>query len=306
MSKTKGVILIFAIVLAVIATFLGISKSRSNIDKHKTKPEEDSVNYSGVQEDGDKEDIQKEITIYDIEDGYLTVQYNPNADTHQYNWNKLLVNDSGLYQYEDDYYRTRLGIDVSSYQGTIDWKKVKNAGIEFAILRLGFRGYGDAGKIVLDKSFEENYINARKEGIDIGVYFFSQAINNDEINEEVEFIVENLKGKEITYPVFFDLEKIKNDTARTDNLTLEEITDMTLNFCRIIKEKGYEPGIYGNAKTFTMKMKLELFNDYQKWYADYQEKPLYPYDFSIWQYTEKGRIDGISGNVDIDIEFIKK
>lgn len=89
-------------------------------------------------------------------------------------------------------------------------------------------------------------------------------------------------------------------------LSLEEITEITLEFCKTIKESGYEPSIYGNAKTVTTKMKLELFNDYNKWYADYQEKPLYPYEFNLWQYTETGKVNGITGKVDLNIEFIKK
>jgi len=195
---------------------------------------------------------------------------------------------------------------VSSHQGNINWKKVKEAGIEFAILRLGYRGYGDSGKIMLDTTFEDNYKKAKAEGIQIGVYFFSQAITVDEVKEEADFVMNNIKDKELDYPVVFDLERIKDDDARTDNLTADQITEMMLEFCKIMEQNGHKSCIYGNAKTFTTKLKLELFNDYQKWYADYQEKPLYPYEYSIWQYTETGKINGITGNVDIDIQFIKK
>lgn len=128
----------------------------------------------------------------------------------------------------------------------------------------------------------------------------------EEVNEEAQFILKNIDGKEIKYPIVFDLEKIKYDTARTDNLTRDEITNMMLEFCKIIEKSGYVPCIYGNAKTFTTKTKLELFNNYCKWYADYQKEPLYPYEFDMWQYTEKGKIDGVEGDVDIDIYFSKK
>ena len=247
---------------------------------------------------------EKEIRIYDIEEGYMMVTANNAVAKHNYDWEKL-INENGMYQYKDKEYHSKLGIDVSSHQNTIDWEKVKNAGIEFAFLRLGYRGYGSAGNIVIDSRFEENYRDASKQGIKIGVYFFSQAITIDEVREEAEFVLNKLKNKVIDYPVVFDLEKIKNDTARTDNLTMEEITDMTVEFCNIIEKNGYKPSVYGNAKTFTTKMHLEKLNSVEKWYADYQEKPLYPYEFSIWQYTETGRINGIKGNVDIDIQFIK-
>lgn len=296
----KKIIMVIAIICLATCSYLAYKKSTISTSKEVStnKIEEDLIN-----DFKDSVNNPSEITIYDIEEGYLTVEYNQKADKHEYNWDEYLQVDGKFYQYEDDNYKTKLGIDVSDYQGKIDWEKVKDAGIEFAILRIGFRGYGQTGNIVLDSKFEENYKSAIDNGIKVGVYFFSQAINEDEVKEEAEFVLKNIEGKEITYPVTFDLEKIKNDTARTDNLTLDEITNMTLEFCKIIESNGYTASIYGNSKTFTTKMKLELFNDYNKWYADYQEKPLYPYEFNIWQYTETGSVDGIAGNVDIDICF---
>lgn len=251
------------------------------------------------------EDIEN-ITIYDIEEGFLSVPYNKTAKKNSYNFDKYLKRENGYYKYEDDNYISKLGIDVSSYQGTIDWKKVEDSGIEFAFLRLGYRGYGDKGNILLDTKFEENYKKAKEEGLDIGIYFFSQAISVEEAREEAKFVLKNIQGKEIKYPVMFDLEKIKSDSARTDNLTSDEMTSFFLEFCKTIEESGYKAGIYGNAKTFTTKLKIELFDNYYKWYADYQEKPLYPYDFSVYQYSESGKVNGITGNVDMDICFVKK
>ena len=292
-SREKIIIIILIVILMVgIIAFIIFNTAKNNNILLK-----DNINEVV---------LGKEIEIYDIEEGYLKVPYNYSAEINEYKFNEFLENNNGYYTYEDENYKSKLGIDVSSYQGNIDWKKVKQEGIEFAILRLGYRGYGQSGKIVLDSKFEENYKKAKEQGIEIGVYFFSQAINIEEVKEEAEFVLKNLDKKQITYPVVFDLEKIKNDKARTDNLSVEEITNMTLEFCKVIKENGYESSIYGNAKTFTTKMKLELFNDYNKWYADYQEKPLYPYEFNLWQYTETGKVNGITGKVDLDIEFVKK
>lgn len=295
-------VIIVVVILLLGFWGIGIYKKNNRAKNVASYSNENQVVSQEVQEPS----LPKEITIYDIEDGYLTVPYNGAADEHTYNWEQYLSTSDGLYKYEDEVYISKLGVDVSSYQKNINWKKVKESGIDFAILRIGYRGYGDSGKISLDPYFERNYQNAKKEGIEIGVYFFSQAITIDEIREEAEFVLNHIDGKDITYPVVFDLEKIKNDTARTDNLTTEEITNMTMEFCKIINDKGYTASIYGNAKTFTTKMNLEQFNDYNKWYADYQEKPLYPYEFDIWQYTESGSIPGITGKVDINIQFIKK
>lgn len=297
-KKYKIFVIIVIIILSLVISIIGAKKSPSGEwEKYVEKANEKEIPVV---------EGPKQITIYDIEDGYMQVQFNSDAIQHSYNWEEKLVNNNGIYSYEDDTFTSKLGIDVSSHQKSINWDKVKSSGVEFAILRLGYRGYGESGKLVLDSCFEDNYKKAKEAGIELGVYFFSQAVNIDEVEEEAEFVMANLKEKEISYPVVYDLERIKNDTARTDNLTTDEITKMMLKFCEIMEKNGYTPCIYGNAKTFTTKTKLELFNKYQKWYADYQEKPLYPYDFSLWQYTETGKINGIEGNVDIDIQFVKK
>ena len=291
----KKIIIVVSIVIVIaVCTVIIVINNKTKIESEIKVDKEETVTEP------------KEIKIYDIEEGYLTVPYNPNANKNKYEWAKSLKVGNGYYKYEDDEFTSKFGIDVSEHQGEIDWHKVKQAGVEFAILRVGYRGYGKAGNVFVDKTFEQNYENAIKEGIEVGVYFFSQAINIDEVKEEAKLVLDNLKGKKITYPVVFDLEKIKNDDARTDNLTEKQITQMTLEFCQIIEKEGYTPSIYGNAKTFTTKMQLELFNKYNKWYADYQEQPIYPYEFDIWQYTETGKMEGIEGVVDLNIQLIKK
>ena len=291
----KKIVILIIVMVIIISISIGLVVINSKESKDK---QEQAIEVIAEE--------PAEIIIYDIEEGYLKVPYNNMANKNKYEWDKYLKNENGILKYEDNIYTTKFGIDVSEHQKEIDWKKVKEAGVDFAILRLGFRGYGKKGNIVLDETFEQNYKEASENGIEIGVYFFSQAISSDEIKEEAEFVLSKIKGKNITLPVVFDLEKIKNDEARTDNLTEQEITNMTLQFCKIIEENNYIPSIYANAKTFTTKMKLELFNNYNKWYADYQEKPIYPYDFDMWQYSETGHIDGIEGNVDLNICFTKK
>lgn len=301
--KVSYIIIFMLLVVIVCAIIWQIRK----IDNAKNSVvSEINIDDRNVNLDSSLYNEREIITIYDIEDGYMDVKFNKKADLHNYDFQKHLTKENERYRYEDDTYTSKVGIDVSSYQGVIDWRKVKEDGIEFAILRLGFRGYGDAGNIVLDSTFEKNYKNAKKEGIDIGIYFFSQAITTSEVKEEFEFILEHIKNKEITYPIYFDLEKIKNDTARTDNLTLDEITKMTVEFCNLVKNSGYIPGVYGNSKTFTTRLKLEEINEFSKWYADYLDIPMYPYEFSMWQYTEKGKVNGIITDTDINILFIKK
>lgn len=298
MNKKIFILILILLILILIGLILY---------SHYNKPKELLDNNKPLKENiiTEEQDIT-ELQIYDIEEGYLTVPYNNNATKHTFNWANLSTTENRYYSYSDDIYESKIGIDVSKFQGNIDWKKVKQSGIEFAIIRLGFRGYGDKGNIVLDTKFEENSISAKKEDIDIGVYFFSQAITENEAIEEAKYVLDNIKDKNVTYPICFDLEKIKYDTARTDNLSSSQITDIAIAFCEEIKKAGFTPIIYGNSKTFTTRMQLERLNNYQKWYADYLKTPLYPYDFSFWQYTETGKVNGIDGNVDINIQFIKK
>lgn len=301
MNKRIVVSVVICVILLGIIGWIIVSQN------YKKTVEISSKQEPAVEE---KIDSPEKITIYDIEEGYMEVPFNKSADLHSYDWSKLNKN-GGYYKYEDDKYTSKLGLDVSSHQKDINWQKVKAAGVDFVIIRLGYRGYGKSGKIVLDEYFEKNYEGARAVGIDVGVYFFSQAINMDEVKEEADFVFKHIDGKEISYPVVYDLEKIKNDTARTDNLTQEEITNMTLEFCKLVEKKGYIASVYGNSKTFTTKMELERFNEYNKWYAGYPEAggydyPFYPYEFDIWQYTETGAIDGVTGNVDINIQFVEK
>ncbi len=259
-----------------------------------------------VQENTQITQTPETIQIYDIEEGYLTVSAIPEAKQHTYNWENL-KQENGFLQYEDEHYTTQLGIDVSTFQGEIDWQTVKQQGIEFAILRIGFRGYGQSGKLVLDERYKENITQATQAGIKVGVYFFSQAINEQEAKEEAQFVLDNVKDYAIDYPICYDLEKIKYDeTARANGLSKEQRTKNAIAFCEEIKANGYQPMIYANAKWLTTELELAKLQNYGIWYADYQEKPIYPYQFTMWQYTESAQIEGIGGNVDCNIYFQKK
>lgn len=208
--------------------------------------------------------------------------------------------------YEDENYYSRQGIDVSNKQKVIDWKKVKEAGVEFAIIRLGYRGYGSYGDINIDLQFKRNMEEAAKQGIDIGVYFFAQAINENEAREEAEFVLKNLEGYELQLPVVYDPESILKDVARTDDVSGEQFTKNTIAFCEMVKDAGYEPMIYSNMLWEAFQFDMEKLTDYPFWYADYEQLPQTPYEFCMWQYSEKGRVDGIGNGVDLDIQFIRK
>lgn len=228
----------------------------------------------------------------------------PEVPKHTYDWDGL-GRDGELVTYENDSrFRVRYGVDVSKYQGKIDWQRVKEAGIDFAIVRIGYRGYGNAGNLKADDCYARNIEEARKTGMDVGVYFFSQAINEEEATEEADFVIGLLDGYELQLPVVYDPELIRDDVARTDEVTGKQFTANTIAFCERIKEAGYQPMIYSNMVWESELFDLKQLQDYPIWYADYELIPQTPYNFVMWQYTEKGNVDGISGIVDRNVWFV--
>lgn len=218
-----------------------------------------------------------------------------------------LIDKNGYRYYTDKDGKvvSRIGIDVSRYQTQIDWQAVKGSGIEFAIIRLGYRGYGEDGKLMLDEQYKNHMEGALEAGLDVGVYFFSQAVTKEEALEEAEFVTDHLKGYEINGPVVFDTEEVKGADARANGLDKEQYTSHCVTFGKAVKKAGYEPMIYANMKWFAYSLDLLKLEDFDIWYADYEQVPQFPYQFRMWQYTETGSVPGIDGNVDLNVWFPK-
>ena len=198
---------------------------------------------------------------------------------------------------------TKKGVDVSSFQGDIDWNKVKNDGVEFAYIRLGYRGY-ESGRIVNDNKYEDNIQGCNDAGLDCGGYFFSEALNEAEGIEEAEFILECLEGYHTELPIVIDVEQSANiSKSRTKNLTSEGRTKAVTAFCERILEAGYTPMIYGNLKSMLIMLEFDELEAYDKWFAYYKYPLRFPYRIKIWQYTSAGTVDGIKGNADVNIMF---
>ncbi len=217
-----------------------------------------------------------------------------NEETDDYEGDVTLAESAGM--------KTRKGIDVSKFQGKINWKKVADDDIDFAYMRLGYRGYG-SGKIVLDDTFEYNIEKANAAGLDTGVYFFTEALNEKEGIEEADFVLENLKDYNVDLPIVIDVEESASSDSRTKDLTKEERTKAVIAFCEHLKENGYDVMIYGNTKSFMIMMDNEKLEEYDKWFAYYKYPLRFPYKMKMWQYTSNGTVDGIDGGVDINIMF---
>lgn len=213
------------------------------------------------------------------------------------------------FQYNENNYLTCLegesivGIDVSYHQGDIDWEQVRASGVEFVMMRVGYRGYGESGKLVEDTNFKANIQGALDAGLEVGVYFFSQALDLKEVEEEVAFLLERIGGYEITMPVVYDWEYV-SDEARTANMDARTLTDCSKHFCELILEAGYQPMVYFNRNQAAYLLHLEELTDYPFWLAAYTDRMGFPYKVDMWQYTDNGRVPGIEGPVDVDIMFV--
>ena len=272
--------------------------------------DEEERNEPEVPEAESYVDIEKgKLLLYDSYVGYSWVPIISGVKPHSYIKENFRVdNDYRMEYVVDGEVSSYFGIDVSSYQGDIDWDAVRSDGVEFAILRIGVRGYGEEGNIKLDDKFFRNYEGARKAGLDIGVYFYSQAINVEEAVEEAKFVLEQLGDRKLEYPIVFDWEPVdasSTDTPpRTEDVMPGTLTLCAVAFCETIRDAGYEAMIYTNKKMAYIKYDMRKFADYPVWLALYNTDLTYYYDFDMWQYGF-GKIDGIEGDVDLDIAMIR-
>lgn len=222
------------------------------------------------------------------------------------NWIKAedTEDNIGRYEYiENGEVVSICGIDVSKYQGDIDWEQVKASGVEYAIIRLGYRGMNE-GTLELDPYYFDNVKEAVAAGVKVGIYFFSQAKNTEEAIEEAEFVLEHIKEYDISYPVVFDTEEVTTYDARANGLSRAERTDCCIAFSEKIKDAGYTPMIYANTRYMVMGLELERLNDYDKWFAYYGNSHIFPYEYTMLQYSDTGRVPGIDGAVDLDVSFV--
>ena len=195
------------------------------------------------------------------------------------------------------------GVDVSVYQGEIDWQAVADAGVDFAIIRVGYRGYSQ-GAIQPDTNFQKNMEGALKAGLDVGVYFFSQAITPEEARQEADYTLSLLESYPITCPVVYDWEPITfAEGARTDQLEHEVLTQCAAAFCQRVAQAGYTPAVYFNQEMGYFSFDLKELSPFQFWLAEYDSYPSFYYGFTLWQYTHEGRVDGIQTPVDWNLDF---
>lgn len=249
--------------------------------------------HVAVQETQALQETILEPTISETEPENPTIPPDPNPyDRYDFQYNRhnyLLLQNLP----------SSAGVDVSAYQGEIDWNKVKASGIEFAIIRLGYRGY-ESGKMVEDKYAVANLEGARAAGLKVGAYFFSQALSIQETDEEIQFMLDILGERYLDMPIVLDWE-LPDPDARTKYMDARTLTDIQRHFCGRMRDMGYQPMVYFNWHQSENLYYLSDLEEYPFWLALYQDRMTFPWKVEMWQWTASGKVPGINGPVDINV-----
>ena len=297
----KSICAVIAAVIALTAALCGCASSE------KTSSEEASASGSVTNDetlaDSTVSTTGNKIHISDGTLGDIWITELEGVEKNTLNKENFTSDKTFKYYSENGKPASTEGIDISSFSGDIDWEKVKEAGVDFVMVRLGGRGYGEDGAMYADERALEYIKGAQAVGIKAGGYFFSQAISSDEAAEEAKFIMDLLGDTKLDYPIAFDWEIIKNDEARTDGVSSTQATECARVFCETIKSFGYKPMIYSPSRELYFKYDLTKLKDFDIWYCEYAGVPEFYYQFTMWQYSETGSVPGIEGSVDLNICF---
>lgn len=233
---------------------------------------------------------------------YKIVSEVPRNDYQQENFYIDENSDFMFYHDENGARTSKLAIDISAFQSEINWDAVKAAGVEVVMIRAGYRGYGN-GTLMMDNMFINHIEGASAAGLQVGVYFYTQALSYEEGAQEAYFVLNMVENYSITYPIAIDTEYLEAEDARTWGQDIDSRTDAVVGFCETIKNAGYTPMIYSNRNWYAQNLDMTRLGDYKLWVAHYTNEPDFPYMYNGWQYTEQGQVSGIKENVDLNVWF---
>ena len=272
-------------------------------DEDEDDEDEEEIKESDKKDENDPSTDGKHTKLTYADGTEEWVLINQQLPKNTYDYTKL-VSQSGVMKYYVDGTKTSyFGLDISKTQGFIDYNKLVKAGVDFVMLRVGARGYG-TGQLVLDEYYVDNIKGATDASLHVGLYFSSQAITKEEAVEEANMVISQIGEYKIDYPIVFEMQTILNDTSRTGSLTKEARTDIAIAFLDTIKAAGYIPMFRGDKEWLLTKVDLSKLTSYDVWLSEEGDLPDYPYQFSMWQYNKSGTIDGIVGNVSLNVSFI--
>ncbi|MCI9387261.1 MAG: glycoside hydrolase family 25 protein [Lachnospiraceae bacterium] len=271
------------------------NKEDINGDKKTDSNEEEN-------EKDDDEDDDKSIQVKHSDGTKEWVDINKDIPKNKYDYSNLTYQKPFMNYKEDGKVVSKCGVDISANQGDVDFGKLKNAGCDFVMIKVGARGYS-SGNIVMDMNYQDNLKAAKKAGLDIGVYFCSQAVSKAEAREEADELLDAISGYSVKYPVVFAMEIVDNDMARIESLEMTDRTQIARAFMDRIEDAGYKPMIYGDKEWLLTMVDMEELQDYDVWFAQDSDKPEYPYEFGMWQYDSDASIKGISGDAAMIMSF---
>ena len=299
----KKILCLLLATLTALAVLGGCSQKDPTEDNPPKKPHStlataDSATPDQATESGGK------VLVKDSELGDIWINKVPGIAPNTLSAEGF-TGDGSFLHYNENGVSAETGVDVSSFSGEIDWASVKNAGVDFAMIRLGGRGYGESGALYADETAAENIKGARAAGIKIGGYFYSQATTEEEAREEAAYCKEVLGDVIPDYPIAFDWEIVENENARTDNVDNKTVTACARAFCETVKGYGFKPMIYAYTRDLYFTYDLSELSDYAIWLREYNEVPTCYYSFDMWQYSREVTLDGIENTVDLNLCFIR-
>ncbi|MBO4903534.1 MAG: glycoside hydrolase family 25 protein [Lachnospiraceae bacterium] len=299
-SGSVAVVIILTVSMfffGLIAGMLLVHYTGTRAEKKQEQEEKQDVNTT-IQVNGGTEYVKVYVPKREVRYGTIPI--------HSYDPDGFRI-DNGYMAYFDENGNkiSHLGIDISYHQEKIDWLGLKESPCEFVMLRCGYRGYTEGG-LVEDEKFREYAQAAVDAGFPIGVYFFTQALTEEEAIAEADFVMDLIRDFPISYPVVIDTEYVSSAEARTNQaeMTEQERSKLLVTFCERIKENGYYPMIYASENWLRRDLDASMLQPYEIWAPQYLDENDFMYDFTIWQYTDAGHIAGVEGEVDLDISMV--
>ena len=275
-----------------------------NGDKKEDTAKKDQEKDEDKKDEEDEKDEEEEtrIQVKHADGTKEWVDINEDISRNKYDLSKLTYQKPFMNYYEDGKLVSKCGVDISANQGDVDFGKLKSAGCDFVMLKVGARGYS-SGNIVSDENFQDNLKAAKKAGLDIGVYFCSQAVSKAEAREEADELLDAISGSSVKYPVAFVMETVDDDMARIEALDMADRTQVAKAFMDRVEDAGYKPMIYGDKEWLLTMVDMENLQDYDVWSAQDSDEPEYPYEFGMWQYDSDASVKGISGDATMIMSF---
>ena len=267
-----------------------------------TESPEPTPSHEPTDEEKASDGLHVQVTYKDGTTEWLEIS--EKIPLYTYDFTNIKITNDQMEYFVDGEKCSWLGVDLSKKSGSVDFEALRANGIDFVMLRVGSRGY-ETGLLSLDESFEENITNARKAGLEVGVTFFSQALDVEEAVEEAEFVISNLLAYEVNYPIAFDMEYIANDKARIDILDKEEKPQIAETFLRTVEGEGYRGILYGNTSWILGELVPDkILREFDVWVTDQAPVPDFPYQFRMWKYAVNQEIPGIENKASYVISFV--